>query len=132
MNIDIRKLGNFVDGHYKGIILAWIIVFIVSTFFASHLFSLISYNITNSPQNSSDNSVQLAVIVGNNIYSNSTRSFFSEISGGFTYRNITSIYSIEYGVLNSTYNEISNISRPALMQAYSRYNLTSESSWYIL
>ncbi len=126
MNIDIRKLGNFVDGHYKGIILAWIIVFIVSTFFASHLFSLISYNITNSPQNSSDNSVQLAVIVGNNIYSNSTRSFFSEISGGFTYRNITSIYSIEYGVLNSTYNEISNISRPALMQAYSRYNLTPE------
>ncbi len=126
MNVDIGRLGDFVEKNYKAIIIAWLVVFLVSAFYASHLFGLVSYNITGSSQNSSGNSVQVAVVVSNNIYSNSTKSFFENVSDNFSYGNITSVYSIEFRILNSTYDSVSNAARLYLNSTYAAYNLTPE------
>ncbi|EFD92455.1 MAG: hypothetical protein BJBARM5_0837 [Candidatus Parvarchaeum acidophilus ARMAN-5] len=129
MEVNLRKFSDIIDKHHKKIIAIWIIIFLISIPVAIHLFSVVSYNVTSSSNNSSSgNSVQLIVSVSNNSFSNSSKSFFERISDAFTYRNITSIYSVEYNILNSSYYTIKKNSEIALSLAYSKYNLTPKTA----
>ncbi len=125
MEINLKKFGDIIDKNHKKIIAIWLIVFLLSIPVAIHLFSIVSYNITGS-SNSSANSLQFIVSVSNNSYSNQTKNFFEDISNNFTYNNITSIYSVEYQLLNSTYYQIKLLSKQALTSAYLKYNLTAQ------
>ena len=99
MEINLNKFSDIIDKHHKKIVIIWIAVFLISIPIAVHLFSIVSYNVTGNSSNSnasSGNNLQLIVSVSNNSYSNSTKEFFENISDNFAYRNITSLYSIEY------------------------------------
>ena len=128
MEVNLRKFSDIIDKHHKKIIAIWIIIFLISIPVAIHLFSVVYYNVTSSSNSSSGNSVQLIVSVSNNSFSNSSKSFFERISDAFTYRNITSIYSVEYNILNSSYYTIKKNSEIALSLAYSKYNLTPKTA----
>ncbi len=127
MEINLNKFSDIIDKHHKKIIIIWIAVFLISIPIAVHLFSIVSYNVTGNSSNSnasSGSNLQLIVSVSNNSYSNSTKEFFENISDNFAYRNITSLYSVEYNLLNSTYYNIQKNAEFALDSAYMKYNLT--------
>ena len=128
MEIRLEKLSYTIDRHHKKIMAIWIAVFLLSIPVAVHLFGVVSYNVTGNSGHSggNENSLQLVISVSNNSFSNQTKNFFERISNNFTYRNITSIYSIEYGLINSTYNYIKETANRALYAAYSEYNLTPQ------
>ncbi len=126
MEFDLKRFGNTIEKHHKKIIVIWIALFLISLPIAIHLFSIVSYNITGNSNNSSKgNSEQLAVIVSNNTFYNGTKNFIENISNNFKYKNITSVYSIEYEILNSTYYNIKNIAKKELPLIYLKYNLTA-------
>jgi len=127
MEINLSKFSDIIDKHHKKIIIIWIVVFFISIPVAVHLFSIVSYNITGNSSNSSassGNNLQLIVSVSNNSYSNSTKAFFEKVSDNFSYKNITSLYSIEYNLLNLTYHNIQKNAEFALASTYMKYNLT--------
>ncbi len=128
MEINLRKFSDIIDKHHKKIIILWIAIFLISIPLAIHLFSIVSYNITGSSDNStsSGNNLQLIVSVSGNAFSNNTKTFFENISNDFVYKNITSLYSIEYTLLNSTYYTIQKNAQFALNSAYLKYNLTPQ------
>ncbi len=127
MEINLKKLANIIDKNHKKIIAIWLILFLVSIPIAIHLFSIVSYNITGNDGNSSKgNSLQLIVTVSKTPFSNETKAFFYNMSDGFAYKNITSIYSVEYNIINSSYYSIKNASYASLNLAYLKYNLTAK------
>lgn len=129
MESNLEKFSNIVDKHHKKIIFIWIAIFLISIPIAVHLFSIVSYNVTGSSSGSTDsgsNNLQLIVSVSNNSFSNSTKAFFENISNNFEYNNITSLYSIEYNLINSSYYSIKKNAETALNAAYSKYNLTPQ------
>jgi RND superfamily putative drug exporter len=125
MEINLKKLSNAIDRHHKKIIIIWLALFIISIPIAVHLFGIVSYNVTGS-QNStaSGNSLQLVLTVSNTSFSNNTKAFLENISKGFSYNNITSVYSIEYQVINSSYYNIKKSAEEALSLEYLKYNFT--------
>ena len=127
MEINLRKFSDIVDKHHKKIIVIWIAIFLISIPIAIHLFSIVSYNVTGSSGGSTDsgsNNLQLIVSVSNNSFSNGTKAFFENISNNFAYKNITSLYSVEYNLINSSYYTIKKNAEIALDSAYLEYNLT--------
>lgn len=129
MEINLNKFSDIVDKHHKKIIAIWIVIFIISIPIAIHLFSIVSYNVTgnsSSSTNNDGNNLQLIVSVSNNSFSNNTKAFFENISNKFAYSNITSLYSIEYNLINSSYYSIKNEAKTALNSAYLKYNLTPQ------
>ena len=111
MQVETKKYDSFIKRHKKAIIIVWLAIFLISIPFASKLFSVVSYNITggsNSTQVSGNSTLQqvLLVVQNNDIYSNSTKAFLTQLSLDFPDGNLTSIYSIENSLLNQTYYEL--------------------------
>ncbi len=124
MEINLRRFGNLVDRHHKKIIVIWIIFFLVSVPFAAHLFSTVSYNVTGSAEKT--NLPQIVVTVSKVPFSSDAKQFIENISNNFSYKNITSVYSIEYAIINSSYYSIQASAKIALNQTYNKYNFTYE------
>ncbi len=124
-----RRLGvldDWIKRYYKYVLIAWLIALLVSAPFALKLFSIVSYNIGQSGSNGSNSSVQqqVMVITGINIYSNSSKTMFDELSSAFKNGNVTSLYSTEYALLNGSYSEIRGGFRLALSELYATNRVT--------
>ncbi len=111
MQVETKKYDSFINKHKKAIIIFWLAVFIISIPFATKLFSVVSYNITGNSNstNVSGNSTSqqvLLIVQNNDTYSNSTKTFLTQLSADFPNGNFTSIYSVENNLLNQTYYEL--------------------------
>ena len=128
-----NKLSGFegwLRRNHKRVIAVWIIVLLLSLPFSMDLFHTVSYNITgNKASNSSANAssfmnTQLLVITGNNMFSNESRQLFINVSKAFPSANLTSMYSVEYSILNATRYQILSSAEQILNALYAKYNMT--------
>ncbi|MCL4399228.1 MMPL family transporter [Candidatus Parvarchaeota archaeon] len=118
------RLEDKILSNNKKILLIWGIAFFIMLPFAIHLFSVVSYNVTNS-QNSrtaaqKGNSTQILVITDKNILSNSSKSEILKI--GSEFKKSSSIFSYEETIINSTRNIIDDYYPSILSSLYEFYN----------
>ncbi len=136
MLIDTQKYDSWIKRHRKLIIALWISIFIVSLPFAPKLFSVVSYNITGSSNYShingsaSNSSLQQIVIVvqSQNIYSNSSKIFLTDLVSVFPQSHVTSIYTSENASLSTIYALIYNYAaeaKAAYLRAHTNQTINS-------
>lgn len=146
MRINAKRYDDFIKRHRKAIIAVWILAFIISIPLASHLFSVVSYNISGSSSNSSPpnssinnsnssignskgshfNNLIVLLVESNDIYSNNSKTFFVQLMDDFPKSNVTSIYGIEQLLLDKSYSLISGIASQAETVYKLRYGLTGQ------
>ena len=129
MKVGFNAFESFIERKHRLIVGIWLVIFIISIPVAIHLFSIVSYNITGSPSSNSSSAakgqnIQLGVTVAKNVYSPQVKYLLLNISGKFGSQNVTSIYSLEYDVLNATYYQIRAEGIPLLYAEYQKYNVT--------
>ncbi len=150
------SLNNFIRKRHRWIIIAWVVAVLLSLVLIPSFFSAVSYDLTGgfaSPtntesekaanimqaqfpsSNSSDNSI-LVVIQGASVYSDSLKQNVLALNNMFAndkdignYTGESSLYSLEYGLLNSSIPSILNQTAELQLSYQLELSLNATQSW---
>ena len=127
MNPNLNDFDLWIKRNRKYIILVWIMAFLIAAPFAANLFSIVSYNVTGGNSSAVNATHTQAIVFTNpNLLSNNSKLMFENLSSTYAKTGFTSVYSVEFLLLNSTYNAIVSQAHIIESALYTADNVTAQ------